>query len=117
MKKLLKTLALLAFIVFSLNCQARKNTHSGIPKWIVSKTKGTKVARINADFSAILTDDRVQFIGFIGSDYQNLKVSFQAGQYTIQCFWNICCKGKPLSFQGNNQYNSQQRVREANLWD
>lgn len=77
MKKLLKTLALLAFIVFSLNCQARKKTHSGIPKWIVSKTKGTKVARINADFSAILTDDRVQFIGFIGSDYQNLKVSLQ----------------------------------------
>ena len=77
MKKLLKTLALLAFIVFSLNCQARKNTHSGIPKWIVSKTKGTKVARINADFSAILTDDRVQFIGFIGSNYQNLKVSLQ----------------------------------------
>ena len=60
MKKLLKTLALLAFIVFSLNCQARKNPHSGIPKWIVSKTKGTKVARINADFSAILTDDRVR---------------------------------------------------------
>ena len=104
MKKLLKTLALLAFIVFSLNCQARKKPHSGIPKWIVSKTKGTKVARINADFSAILTDDRVQFIGFIGSDYQNLKVSLQKVSKQDNTRYNVSgisvVRGNRCQFKG-----------------
>lgn len=89
MKKLLNSLALLLLVLSFLNCEASSKVHSYLPKWILSKIEGTKTTNIHTNFYRILSDKRINYIGFIGSNYQRLKIEFHrvqmknAGQYDV----------------------------------
>ncbi|SET27226.1 SH3 domain-containing protein [Prevotella sp. kh1p2] len=49
---------------------------SDFPEWIRDMTADSRTVTVDADFSGILSAKDDPFIGFIGSDYQKLKIDF-----------------------------------------
>ena len=76
MRRLINSLGVLALLWSFLNCQANRKMPPDVPQWILSAIGDSKTTSVNTDFSCILADKRIDYIGFIGVDYHNLKIEF-----------------------------------------
>lgn len=77
MRRLINSLGVLALLCSFINCQADSKMAADVPQWILSAIGDSKTTSVNTDFSSILADKRVDYMGFIGADYHNLKIEFQ----------------------------------------
>lgn len=104
MRKLLNTLGVIALLtLYFVDCLASNRT-TIVPKWILAQIEATKVATVNADFSEILADKRVHYVGFIGTNYQKLTIEIQQVYKANNLQYNVsghsAVKGNKCSFTG-----------------
>ena len=79
MSKLFNYLALLLIVLPFTSCQEKKS-EANVPKWILSMVSDSKNTSAEADFSNILSDKSVPYIGYIGTDYQKFSIDIQKVQ-------------------------------------
>lgn len=81
MSKLFNSLALLLIVLSFASCQEKK-AEANVPKWILSMVSDSKNTSAETDFSNILSDKSVPYIGYIGTDYQKFSIDIQKVQRT-----------------------------------
>ena len=81
MSKLFNYLALLLVVLPFASCQEKK-AEANVPKWILSMVSDSKNTSAETDFSNILSDKSVPYIGYIGTDYQKFSIDLQKVQRT-----------------------------------
>lgn len=79
MRKFFNCLALFLIALPFMSCQAKK-AEIDVPRWILSVVSESKNTSIETDFTNILSDKRVPYIGYIGTDYQKLSIDIQKVQ-------------------------------------
>ena len=104
MRRLLNTLGVIALLtLYFVDCLA-SNRKTIVPKWILAQIEATKVATVNADFSEILADKRVHYVGFIGTNYQKLTIEIQQVYKANNLQYNVsghsAVKGNKMPFHG-----------------
>ena len=67
----------LLLMVVGLTSYQRKPAEDTIQRWIQSLTRESKKTTVDNDFSNILLDRRVPYVGYIGANYQKLSIIFQ----------------------------------------
>lgn len=67
----------LLLMVVVLTSYQRKPAEDTIQRWIQSLTRESKKTIVDNDFSNILLDRRVPYVGYIGANYQKLSITFQ----------------------------------------
>ena len=82
MSKLFNYLALLLIVLSFASCQEKK-AEANVPKWILSMVSDSKNTSAETDFSNILSDKSVPYIGYIGTDYQKFSIDIQKVQRTM----------------------------------
>ena len=79
MSKLFNYLALLLIVLPFTSCQEKK-AEANVPKWILSMVSDSKNTSAETDFSNILSDKSVPYIGYIGTDFQKFSIDIQKVQ-------------------------------------
>lgn len=67
----------LLLMVVGLTSYQRKPAEDTNQRWIQSLTRESKKTMVDNDFSNILLDRRVPYVGYIGANYQKLSITFQ----------------------------------------
>lgn len=88
MSKLFNYLALLLIVLSFASCQEKK-VEANVPKWILSMVSDSKNTSAETDFSNILSDKSVPYIGYIGTDYQKFSIDIQKVQRTDDNQYNV----------------------------
>lgn len=88
MSKLFNYLALLLIVLSFASCQEKK-AEANVPKWILSMVSDSKNTSAETDFSNILSDKSVPYIGYIGTDYQKFSIDIQKVQRTDDNQYNV----------------------------
>ena len=60
-----------------LTSYQRKPAEANVQRWIQSLTRESKKTIVDTDFSNILLDRRVPYVGYIGANYQKLSIPFR----------------------------------------
>ncbi|MGP1550319.1 MAG: hypothetical protein ACTTI4_06355 [Prevotella fusca] len=103
MRRTLNPFILLLFAIPFLGCQKKKVAYD-VPTWFLSMVEDSKNTGIETDFSNILSDKRVPYIGFIGSNYQKLKIDILNVQKKDDNLYDVTgvsvVKGNRCNFHG-----------------
>lgn len=105
------------FLLLCLPCLVCAQTPQWIQPWMAATHPVSKAdSKIpSSDFTVLLSDNRVAFIGFIGNDYRKMGISFRSvskiSDTEYQVLGTSSVRGNVCSFSGNIQIEN---VRELN---
>ena len=115
MKKFFSYIALLLIVLPFMSCQ-EKMAEANVPKWILSMVSESKNTSVETDFTNILSDKRVPYIGYIGTDYHDSQTG--SGVFTgyLLFYWYETNDGKFVYDDIDSHSDSYCNNQYAGTW-